>query len=142
MRHDRFKLIIDIFLGIILAISVILTVLFYSDTSNVEVLNTFLYWAYILLGVAVLVAFIIAPVVGMIQNPKSAVKGVVALVILLGIIGIAYSLSSTTPVDISIEVKNMDLALRLADTSLISMYILGALGILAIILAELKQLLQ
>lgn len=146
MRHDKSKLIIDIFLILFLAISVVLAVYFYLNIENLNVseapLNLFFYWAYFLLGITVLAAFIVGPLVGMIQNPKSAVKGVVAIVVLLGIFAIAYSFSSTTPVDISIEVKNMDFALRLADTSLYSMYILGALGILAIIVAELKELLH
>ena len=146
MRQDRTKLIIDIFLILFLAISVILAVYFYINIKNLTVseapLNIFFYWAYFLLGLTVLVAFIIGPLVGLIQNPKSAVKGVVALIGLLAVFAIAYSFSSTTPVELSIEVKNMDFALRLADTSLYSMYILGALGILAIIVAELKELIH
>ncbi len=146
MRHDKLKLFIDIFLGIILFISVALAVYFYVDIKEINVtaapLNLFLYWSYLLLGLAVLVALIIGPLMGLIQNPKSAVKGVVAVVALFVIIAIGYSFSSTAPVELNIEVKNMNFALRLADTSLYSMYILGALGILAIIVAELKELLH
>ncbi len=146
MRHDKSKLIIDIFLVLFLAISVILTVYFYINIKNLTVseapLNLFFYWAYFLLGLTVLIAFVVGPLVGLIQNPKSAIKGVVALVVLLGVIAIAYSFSSTTPVELNIEIKNMNFALRLADTSLYSMYILGALGIIAIIAAELKELLH
>ncbi len=146
MRQDKSKLIIDIFLILFLAISIVLAVYFYTNIDNLAVseapLNLFFYWAYFLLGITVLSAFIVGPLVGMIQNPKSAVKGLISLVVLLGVFAIAYSFSSTTPVDINIEIKNMDFALRLADTSLYSMYILGALGILAIIVAELKELLH
>ncbi len=144
MRHDKTKLIIDIFLILFLIVSVVLAVYFYTNIDNLQVseapLNAFFYWAYFLLGLTVLVAFIISPLMGMIQNPKSAIKGAISLIVLLAIFAIAYSFSSTTPVELNIEVKNMDFALRLADTSLYSMYILGALGLLAIIVAELKEL--
>ena len=146
MRQDRTKLIIDIFLIIFLIISVILAVNFYTKIDNLAVsassLNIFFYWAYFLLALTVLFAFIIGPLLGFIQNPKSAIKGIISIIVLLLIFGLAYSFSSTTPVDLNITIKNIDFALRLADTAINAMYILGFLGILAIVVAELKELLH
>ena len=146
MRHDKIKLIIDIFLILFLAVSVVLAVYFYIHIKDLNVsvapLNLFFYWAYFLLALAILFAFIVGPLVGMIQTPKSAIKGIISAAVLLGVVAIAYSFSSTTPVDLNIEIKNMTFALRLADTSLYSAYILGGLGIIAIIIAELKELLH
>ena len=146
MRQDRTKLIIDIFLIIFLIISVILSVNFYTKIDNLAVsassLNIFFYWAYFLLALTVLFAFIIGPLLGFIQNPKSAIKGIISIIVLLLIFGLAYSFSSTTPIELNITIKNIDFALRLADTAINSMYILGFLGILAIVVAELKELLH
>ena len=145
MRQQKYKVYIDIFLYIILAVSVVLAFLFYrsiGQANETSTLNLFMGWSYILIGIGALVAFVISPIFGVLTNPKTLVKSLISLGVLLIVILISYSLSSTTPVDVSVKIENMERALRLADTSLYAMYILGALGFLAIIASEIRNMLQ
>ena len=143
MRHEKYKLFIDIFLYIILAISVILAVIFYAKIPELDVsqapLNNFLYWGYFLLALTAVFAFVIGPLVGLIQNPKSAIKALIALVGFVIVFGIAASLASPVPTP-GLTVTASPTAWKWADILLYSMYILGGLGFLAIIVSELKAL--
>ncbi len=143
MRNDKSKLIIDIFLYIILAISVILTVIFYTKIPDLQVstkpLDYYLYWGYLLTAITMFVAFIVGPIIGFIQNPKSAIKALIGLVLFAIIVGIAASLASPEPTpDVLITASPQ--AWKWADILLYTMYILGGLGFLAIIFSELKAL--
>ncbi len=145
MRQQKYKLYIDIFLYIILAVSVVLAFIFYRSigkANETSTLNLFMGWSYVLVALTAGVAFIITPIVSVITNPKTLVKSLISIGVLLAVLLIAYSLSSTTPVDVSVKVENMDRALRIADTSLYSMYILGAIGFFAIIASEIRNMLQ
>jgi hypothetical protein len=143
MRHEKYKTIIDIFLYIILAISVVFAVIFYAKIDQLQVsqapLNNFLYWSYFLLFLTIFFAFIIGPIVGFIQNPKSALMGLIALVGFAIIFGIAAALASPEPTP-GVLVKASASAWKWADILLYSMYILGGLGFIAILFSELKAL--
>ena len=141
MRHNKSKLIIDIIFYTVLAISVVLAVVFYVKIDQLTVspapLDTFLYWSYILLAVTVFIAFIIAPILGFIHNPKSAIKALVAIVVLAIVLGISASLASPEPTPGSL-ISASPAAWKWADILIYTTYILGGLGILAIIVSELK----
>ncbi len=145
MRHNKIKLYIDIFLYLILAISVVLAIIYYVKIDQIPVntgpLDTFLYWAYILLGITAVVAFIIAPILGFIHNPKSALKALVGLIFFAIVVGIAALLASPEPTPGSL-ITASPTAWRWADILLYTIYILGGLGLFAIIVSELKALLS
>ncbi len=141
MRHDKSKLFIDIIFYVVLAISVVLAVIFYAKidqlTVNPAPVDTFLYWSYILLAVTVFIAFIIAPIIGFIHNPKSALKALVAIVVLGIVVGIAAALASPEPTPGTL-VSATPAEWKWADILIYTTYILGGLGILAIVVSELK----
>lgn len=114
-----------------MGVSVVLTVLFYSDNITE---GPFLVWAYILFAIAALFALAF-PVYFFISNPKKAIKallgiGAMAIVLLIG-----YLLSDATP--IVAAQNNPDFTdpkvLVWTDTGLIATYILFGVSFLLLL---------
>ena len=143
--------ILKIVLAVIMAITVILGALFYikvapnSDNITEDLMkyvNWIMIWGVILLLLTAFVTLIIGPVMSVITNPKGIVKSLISIGIILVIFVIGYAMSNVEEIHLAVPVKNLDATQRIADTSLYSMYILGVLGIFAIIFAEVKSLLK
>lgn len=137
--------ILRILLIVLLAISAILAVLFYAggkDMSGAPVYtNIFLIWGAILTGIAAGFA-IIFPIIQMITNPKNAKKGLLGIVALVVVLGIAYMMSSTQQLGIT----NADLikydvpsTLKYAGTMINSIYVLAAVAILSMVYTEVSK---
>ncbi len=99
-------------------------------------------WTIIMIALAVIVAFIIGPVVSIISNPKSLVKGLVSIGVLVIIVVIAYTMSSgdTSTIHLSYHIPNLQSQLIFTETGLLSLYILFAITVLAVIVAETKNI--
>lgn len=137
--------ILRILLIVLLAISAVLTVLFYAggeDMSGAPVYtNIFLIWGGILVGIAAGFA-VIFPIIQMITNPKNAKKGLFGVVALVVVLGVAYMLSSTEQLGITnAELIQYDVpsTLKYAGTMINSIYVLAALAILTIIYTEVTK---
>jgi hypothetical protein len=137
--------ILRIVLIVLLAISALLTILFYAGgkdiNGNPSYTNIFIVWAYILTGIAVGFA-IIFPIFQMITNPKNAKKGLLGIAALVVVVGIAYLLSSTEQLGITNEeLMQYDVpsTLKYAGTLIHSIYILAALAILSMIYSEVAK---
>lgn len=142
--------IISIVLWVLMGISIILLVLFYfgkvvpgtEDTNLHEpvITQTFLVWAYILGGLTAGLALIF-PIINVIQNPKSAKKGLFVILGIAVLIFIAYSLASDQVLNIpGYDGKdNVAKTLRFTGTGLITMYILAGLAVLSIIYSEIAK---
>lgn len=134
------------FLYALLAISTVVIVLFYVQSSTgdfalsnlAEQLKTtsmvdgVMYWAYILVGLSIL-SLIALSIMGMIENPKTLKRTGITLLLAVVLCVISYFLASGDPVQANLEIAPTETALKLTDTGLIITYILFAATILTII---------
>lgn len=134
--------ILRIVLIVLLAISALLTMLFYAGGEDISgqpvYTNIFLLWAVILTGITVGVT-VIFPVIQMITNPKNAKKGLLGVVAIVVVIAIAYGLSSSEVLGI----RNPDLVkydvpstLKYAGTMINSIYVLAIIAFVAVLYTE------
>jgi len=135
-----------------LLISAILGIVFYlgikdesAVASNVDMMIT---WAVVLVIAIIVFAFLIGPIVSVLSNPQSLIKGLISIGVLAVVVIIAYSL--TNP-DISriniIKIDQMDLdvlkkQITFAETGIISFYIFTGLVLAGIVVSEIKGLLK
>ncbi len=140
MKNKRVKFILSVIFIVLLLVTVLLTAWYYISIPNLKVdtqsLDIYLYWSYILTAVALFFAFIVGPINGFIAKPKTALKGLIAAVILLAILGFSWLIGSpqATP---GVLYTAPPADWRMADMLLYSAYILIALGFLGMIVAEL-----
>lgn len=138
--------ILRIVLIVLLAISALLTILFYAGGEDISgqpvYTNIFLLWAVILTGIAVVVT-VIFPVIQMITNPKNAKKGLLGVVAIVVVIAIAYGLSSGE----ALGVRNPDLVqydvpstLKYAGTMINSIYVLAIIAFVSVMYVEVSKI--
>ena len=70
------------------------------------------------------------------KNPKAAGRSLIGLVIILAVIGLSYALADTTPIVTAANVFDNKSDLLIADTGLISTYIVAVFAVLAILGTE------
>lgn len=159
MQKSLSQKLVQIFLILLLVVSAVILVSFYVSTSDVNiaddapladkfeafggVLDVFMVWAYILLGIAAAAA-IIPSVLQLAMNPKAAVKSIVSIAILGGFVLLAYSLSDGTPFTAEQLPgydgdHNVEGWLELADTMIFSVYFLLAGVVLSWIYSEVAK---
>lgn len=129
----------------LMLISVVLFALFFTNVvplsdmqSQIEngTTNMFLGWALVLLCVCA-VAAVAFPVVNMVANPKSAVKTIIALVVVAVIFGISYAMSSGALDSMAPTLVESDESTRLwSGAGLNALYITLTLTIVAVIASE------
>ncbi len=99
----------SVLLYLFMAVSVILLVLFYKTTAEIPedtnfdgqiahyggILDTIMYWAYVLLGLAT-VAALLFPLVRLFTRPKEAVRSLISFAIIAVVVFIAYMLADDT----------------------------------------------
>jgi len=129
--------VIRIFLGVLLAISALLAVLFYL---NIITDDGLIYWGYFLLGLATLIT-ILFPLAYLFMNPKNSLKIFIALGLMVVIAIIAYSLSQVGFSELKLAKleSNADTA-KYVGAALIFTYILASIAFLAIIYASISKL--
>ena len=105
-----------------------------NDGQAVEVL---LWWAYIILGIAVAAVVIFGLIISAKNDPKSLVRLGIGLLVIAAICFVAYLLA---PGKMPLQWNNAKLPtateLKLTDTILNLTYFVGALSILSIIVGE------
>ena len=105
-----------------------------NDNGTVDPL---LYWAYIMLVLAIAAVIIVGLIISLKNNPKSLLKMALLLVGAVVLIGIAYLTASGAPaVGFTGATPPTDGELKLTDTVLNLTYILGVVAILSIIVGE------
>lgn len=116
---------------LLLGIAVIITIAFFSNQKSM--LDTFLFYGYILFGVAALAA-IVMPLFNMIDNPKSFKKILVNLLIVIVVVGVAYLLASGNPLaNTNITPEPTANTLKITDTGLNLVYILFGISVISIL---------
>ena len=100
--------------------------------------NTLLTWAVIMVGIAVFCCLVIGLIISAINNPKSLLKTLIALVGVAAVCFVAYLLAKGNP---AMGREGLDSAskLKLTDTVLNLTYIAGAAAIVAIIVGEIRM---
>jgi hypothetical protein len=129
--------ILRIFLGVLLAISALLAVLFFVNMISDDVL---IYWGYFLVILTAVIT-ILFPLVFLFLNPKNSIKIFIAIGLMVVIAIIAYSLSQVNFTDMQLE--KLDTTAETAKyvgAGLIFTYIMAALAVLSIIYASISKI--
>ena len=158
MQNNSQK-IVSVFLYFILAVSVVILGFFYYKASGVayendapfqekldaygSVIDAFIIWAYVLIGLAAAAA-VIPAVITLATQPKNAVKSIISIVAVAALVLVAWLMSDGTPFTTAqlpgYEGEgNVPETLKIADTMLFTMYFLLAGAIVSIIYAEVAK---
>jgi len=119
--------ILSIVLYSLLGLSTLLGVLFYAGSIDSEVL---IYWCYTLFIIGA-VAAIIFPLINMAKNPAAAKSALIGVVALLVVFGISYALAGDEITKKMEDFISSPAASKRVSTGLIAFYILafGAIGV-------------
>lgn len=129
--------IVQWFLYALLGVSALLGILFYMNPAAPD---TLIYWAYALVGFAIIVT-ILASIYGLIINPKGAIKIIIVLVGMVILAIIAYSISSNEFSELQLEkLDSSVMTSKLVGAGLIFMYALAIIGVLAIFYASISRI--
>jgi len=136
--------ILSIFLGLLLAATVVVVIMFYAG-GNIEgsdtpvFTSTILGWAAVLLGIA-LVSVLLFFVIHAFGNLNMLIKSLVYIAILGVVVGIAYLMSSGTGLASLAERDISSSVYKTSDVGLFTMYILFGLAILSIAGSEIYRI--
>lgn len=134
---DKSSKLLQILLGVLLAVSALLGILFYTDVISDDLV---LYWGYILVLITAAIT-IVAPLIYLIFNIRSALKFFIILAALVVLAIISYALSSNEFSAIKLEeMKSSAETSVMVGAGLIFLYILAVLAILSIIYASISRL--
>ncbi|MCD8186127.1 MAG: hypothetical protein LUD68_06645 [Rikenellaceae bacterium] len=120
---------------ILMTLSVVVVLFGWLLRENVDLL---LNWMYIMLILGV-GAMVIMSVISLAQNPKAAVQALLGFAAILVVVGIAYALSSGSPLTTPTNYYDNSTELKIADTGLFAMYALMIGAILAIVVGEIRN---
>lgn len=107
------------------------------DANGDQPVDALIYWAYIMIGLAVAAWVLVGGIVSIKNNPKSIVKTLILAVVLVGIVAVAYVLAPGNPA-FGREGLDSVSTLKLVDTTLNLTYFAGAATIVAIIVGEIR----
>lgn len=148
------KKVLNIFLYLLLGISLLVTVLFFVKNAGVDPdlpfqeqmqllgssLDNFMYWAYVLLGIAG-VSAVVFGLLSTFTSPKNAIKAVVVIAIFAAIVGIAYSTASDAPMTLpGAGIEDNVTTLKWSGAGLFVAYFLFAGAIVSILFTEIVQI--
>jgi hypothetical protein len=145
----------QIFFLSLIGISILLVIMFYLNTGNVNsddplkvqigqmgpILNYFIYWTYILAAIAIIIS-VGFPVVQMISNPKGGLKALISLGLLAALMFVTYQLGDGTPLNIAgyDGPDNIPSRLKMTDMIIFSVYGMVVISILTVLYTEISKL--
>jgi hypothetical protein len=149
----QLRKILGILTIVLFVVSAVIVVMFYMKVvplSNPQeqmehaVTDTLMWWAYILFGICAVLAFLVFPLWGFVQqiidNPKSVVKTVVIIAAVALVCIVAYALadgSFSSITDTLVETNETEL--KWSGAGLNALYISLGVAILAVIYAEVAK---
>ena len=140
MENQKYAKIFKIVLWVLMILSVCVLVWgFFTgfEANDGAATNVLLYWAYIVLGIAILAVVCLGLYITATTNPKGLIKIGIAVAGAAVLFGICYLLASGAPaVGYSGAVPPTATELKMTDTILNMAYIVGGLAILSIIAGE------
>jgi hypothetical protein len=124
-------------LYVLMAVSAVLAVLFYTESIET---SKFLQWSYILLISGVVIA-VASPIYGFILAPKNAIKLLVILVVVAILGFVAYSIAGNTYSETKLELlKITEQTSRNVGMGIIFTYIAFAVALLAIVFSSVLKI--
>ena len=145
----------QIFYYLLLATSVVLVVIFYVNSGNINpddptskqmsdlgpILDTFTYWTYFMVA-ATLFFTLVFPIVSMVGNPKSGLKTLLSLAVLALILFIGYQLADDTILRLPgyDGEDNIASRLKLTGMGIYTMYIMLGGALLAMLYSSISRL--
>ena len=140
MEKQKYAKLFKILLWVLMILSVVVLIwgwLAGFEANDGKMTNVLLYWAYIMIGIALFAVVCVGLYISATTNPKSLVKMGIIVVGVIVLVGIAYVLASGAPaVGFSGAKLPSDSELKLTDTILNLAYILGGAAILSIVCGE------
>ena len=140
MENQKYAKIFKIVLWVLMILSICVLVWgFFTgfEANDGAATNVLLYWAYIVLGLAILAVVCLGLYITATTNPKGLIKIGIAVAGAAVLFGICYLLASGAPaVGYSGAVPPTASELKMTDTILNMAYIVGGLAILSIIAGE------
>ena len=134
---DKSSKLLQIMLGVLLAVSAVLGILFYTDVISDDLV---LYWGYLLVIVTAAIT-IIAPLIYLIFNLRNALKFLIILAAMVVLAVISYALSTNEFSALKLEEMESSAETSvMVGAGLIFLYILAALAILSIIYASISRI--
>ena len=134
MKYDK---IIKWLLAILFVVGIVFS--FYGfavgfETNGNAPVDNMLYCAYAFAAIAILAVILGVVVIGGINNPKSLLKLVIGLVVIAGVVAVAYVLAPGTPAVGYIGPEVPAGTLKLTDTLLNLTYLLFGASILSLVI--------
>ncbi|MDD2329492.1 MAG: hypothetical protein PHD16_02280 [Bacteroidales bacterium] len=129
------KKVSKITLWVLFAISIVLTVLYFMNTKgpNLDAWTyTYLNWAYIMVGLAILL-IILLPILTFRQRTVKVKSLLILLVIAIVLVGGAYLIAPGTPITLATGAVKEGASVKLTDTALYLTYFLLAIAAISII---------
>lgn len=126
-------------LYVLFAVSLVFIIGFFVNQD--AMLDSFLYYTYALVAIALVAAFIL-PMIKLFSNPKGLKKMLLFLLIAVVLIGVSYALASSEPLVVKTNIEASENALKLTDAGLILTYILSAFAFLAILLGGVVKMVR
>lgn len=124
---------------ILVSVLVVVVPFIQGSSTNIDV-DTMLRWTYLLVGLT-LATIIVMPIFNLAKNPKASVRSLIGLLIVGVAFAIAYSLSSSEPIEATaIKIYDNPLELKLSDTGLFMSYVAFGLAIISILFGEVYKL--
>lgn len=135
----KYLSIIKYILLIVSAILVMAGAVLGLEDSESAALNMMLVWSFVMI-VLTIVLTVVMPLITVFQNPKSAVRSLIGLGLIVVVFLISYALATDDPITLaSGKVIDDSFALKFSDTALWATYIAFAGVILSILYGELYK---
>ena len=109
-----------------------------GEASNEGPVNLLLRYSYFLLIAAVVILLGLAVIQAAKNNPKSLLRALLVIVGIAVLVAIAYALASGDPV-VNVKTQPSATWLKLTDTIMLLVYILGGAAILSIIVGVIRN---
>lgn len=135
----KYLSIIKYVLLIVSAILVIAGAVTFVDGEENTTLNLMLVWSFVMIVLTIALT-VIMPLITVFQNPKSAVRSLIGLGLIVVVFLISYALATDDPITLaSGKVIDDSFELKFSDTALWATYIAFAGVILSILYGELYK---
>ena len=109
-----------------------------GEASNEGPVNLLLRYSYFLLIAAIVILLGLALIQAARNNPKSLLRAILVIVGIAALVAVAYALASGDPI-VSLKSQPSASTLKLTDTIMVLVYILGGAAILSIIFGVIRN---
>lgn len=131
---DKTSKIISWVLYVLMAISIVFSVLFYTNIE--EHTSSLMTWGYIMIAISLLVV-IISPIFGLIVNPSSIGKMLIAIGVVVVVCCISYFTTGNSYNEMQLEAMELsESGSHLISTGMLITYIALALAILSVVFSS------